>query len=176
MFLTISEVFDWDENHYEKIGPGAVDVETQSLYGTRLHLPHVCHRWKRVLYQCSAVWTTIVIAPWVSVSTVKHALHLSNARMLDVYLFGPCKFESSGTVDQSDDATRTIDLILPCLPRIGRLALMYDPHTEEGMDRPKLLLQFPMMQGRLTLPSLKSLYIEFTVVIPLASFDISTLL
>ncbi|KIJ49886.1 hypothetical protein M422DRAFT_246256 [Sphaerobolus stellatus SS14] len=120
LLFALTEVFEWNGNYYYKIGPGKgdVEVEIRSLYEDRLDFLLICHRWKRVLYQCPAAWIAIFISPWVSVFTVEHSLHLSKARKLDVCLFGRCKLKSSDAVDQTDEVTRTMDLLLPYLPNI----------------------------------------------------------
>ncbi|KIJ24129.1 hypothetical protein M422DRAFT_101525, partial [Sphaerobolus stellatus SS14] len=37
------------------------DVDIESLYLARLYLLRVCHRWKHVLYECPAAWTSIIV-------------------------------------------------------------------------------------------------------------------
>ncbi|KIJ33239.1 hypothetical protein M422DRAFT_103163, partial [Sphaerobolus stellatus SS14] len=60
--FVIPDVFKWnDPQHRIETMDVLEDVDIESLYLARLHLLRVCRRWKRVVYECPAAWTSIIV-------------------------------------------------------------------------------------------------------------------
>ncbi|KIJ24126.1 hypothetical protein M422DRAFT_275168 [Sphaerobolus stellatus SS14] len=123
---------------------------------SRLRLLRFCHRWKRVLYECPAVWTSIIVNSQVPLHITQRSLQLSKAKLLDVYISGQCR---------DKDAKETAALLVPYLPQIVRRALLWPPMAA-------ILSSLPTGQKH-PLRSLKSLYIRRTSQ-AIANLDLST--
>ncbi|KIJ27760.1 hypothetical protein M422DRAFT_271050 [Sphaerobolus stellatus SS14] len=157
LLLVIPDVFKWDDPQHRirRVDvPDNVDIE--SLYLARLHLLRVCRRWKRVVYECPAAWTSIIVDSGVPLHITQRSLQLSKAGLLDVYISGRCR---------DKDAKETADLLGPYLPQDVRLALLWSPIAE-------ILSSLPPGQ-EIPLRSLRSIYTRGTSQAT-ANLDLST--
>ncbi|KIJ40691.1 hypothetical protein M422DRAFT_256386 [Sphaerobolus stellatus SS14] len=119
LLFVIPDVFKWDDHQYRIVTVDAWEnIDIESLYLARLHLLRVCRRWKRVLYECPAAWTSIIVDSEVPLHITQCSLKLSKAKLLDVYISGRCR---------GKDVKETADLLVPYMPQVDRLALLWPP-------------------------------------------------